>query len=58
MRCGPRNQFRVFYSVDERRKEVRILAIGVKERNELRIVTHEKFWNQLEPARLRKSTHK
>jgi hypothetical protein len=36
-RCGPDNRFRVFYEVDVAAQEVRILAIGVKERNRLLI---------------------
>ena len=32
---GPRNRFRVFYEVDRGRRQVRVLAIGVKERNRL-----------------------
>src|SRR6516162_3500173 len=35
LRCGPDNRFRVFYEVDVVAHEVRILAIGVKERNRL-----------------------
>jgi hypothetical protein len=35
LRFGPGNRFRVFYEVDEKRFEVRILAIGVKDRNRL-----------------------
>ena len=30
IRFGPNNQFRVFYQIDAERKEVRIVAIGVK----------------------------
>ena len=37
LRCGPDNRFRVFYEVDVAAQEVRILAIGVKERNRLLI---------------------
>ena len=37
LRCGPDNRFRVFYEVDVVAHEVRILAIGVKERNRLLI---------------------
>jgi len=37
LRFGPKNQFRVFYRVHEERREVYILAIGVKERNKLYI---------------------
>jgi len=35
LRCGPQNRFRIFYSVVEDRRQVRILAIGVKERERL-----------------------
>jgi hypothetical protein len=35
LRFGPRNRFRVFYEVDREQGQVRILAIGVKERNRL-----------------------
>jgi len=35
IRFGPGNQFRVFYRVDTTEREIRILAIGVKIRNEL-----------------------
>lgn len=35
LRCGPGNRFRVFYRVDEEQKAVRILAIGVKNRDRL-----------------------
>ena len=37
LRLGPRNRFRAFYEVDRERRQVRILAIGVKERNRLSI---------------------
>ena len=37
LRLGPDNRFRVFYQVDAERQEVRILAIGVKDRNRLLI---------------------
>ena len=37
IRFGPGNCFRVFYEVDERRRSVSILAIGVKERSRLRV---------------------
>lgn len=37
LRCGPRNRFRVFYEVDAAAREVRVLAIGVKERSRLLI---------------------
>ncbi|RME75357.1 MAG: addiction module toxin RelE [Chloroflexi bacterium] len=35
IRFGPNNRFRVFYRTDEAKQEVRILAVGVKKRNEL-----------------------
>jgi mRNA-degrading endonuclease RelE of RelBE toxin-antitoxin system len=35
LRLGPDNRFRVFYRVDAERRQVRILAIAVKERNRL-----------------------
>jgi mRNA-degrading endonuclease RelE of RelBE toxin-antitoxin system len=35
LRLGPDNRFRVFYRVDVERRQVRILAVGVKERNRL-----------------------
>src|SRR5437867_6435514 len=35
LRLGPDNRFRVFYRVDVERRQVRILAIGVKERERL-----------------------
>jgi hypothetical protein len=35
LRLGPHNRFRVFYRVDAEQRQVRILAIGVKERNRL-----------------------
>lgn len=37
LRFGPGNRFRVFYEVDRENQEVRILAIGVKERNRLTV---------------------
>jgi mRNA-degrading endonuclease RelE of RelBE toxin-antitoxin system len=37
LRFGPDNRFRVFYEVDVGSKEVRILAVGVKDRNRLLI---------------------
>jgi hypothetical protein len=37
LRLGPNNRFRVFYQVSEERREVRVLAIGVKDRNRLLI---------------------
>lgn len=35
IRFGPRNQFRVFYRTDLSQREIRILAIGIKRRNQL-----------------------
>lgn len=35
LRCGPHNQFRVFYEVELTEATVHILAIGVKGRNRL-----------------------
>ena len=37
LRCGPGNRFRVFYHVDRERRDVVVLAVGVKERNRLTI---------------------
>jgi len=37
LRCGPDNRFRVFYEVDATAREVRVLAVGVKDRNRLLI---------------------
>lgn len=37
LRLGPDNRFRVFYQVDPVSREVRVLAIGVKDRNRLLI---------------------
>jgi mRNA-degrading endonuclease RelE of RelBE toxin-antitoxin system len=42
LRCGPGNSFRVFYEVDRKQRFVRILAIGVKERNRL-LIGREEF---------------
>jgi hypothetical protein len=42
LRCGPDNRFRVFYDVDADAHEVRILAIGIKDRQRL-IVGEEEF---------------
>ena len=33
LRLGPDNRFRVFYQVNTETREVRVLAVGVKERN-------------------------
>src|SRR6266576_486898 len=35
LRCGPDNRFRVFYDVDAKSHEIRVLAIGVKDRHRL-----------------------
>jgi mRNA-degrading endonuclease RelE of RelBE toxin-antitoxin system len=35
LRCGPKNCFRVFYEVDSEEHTVRVLAIGLKVRNQL-----------------------
>jgi hypothetical protein len=35
LRCGPNNRFRVFYDVDIEALTVEILAIGLKDRNQL-----------------------
>jgi mRNA-degrading endonuclease RelE of RelBE toxin-antitoxin system len=37
LRLGPDNRFRVFYQVDNDTLKVRVLAIGVKDRNKLLI---------------------
>lgn len=37
LRLGPNNRFRVFYLVDEGGHQVKVVAIGVKERNRLTI---------------------
>ena len=37
LRFGPDNRFRVFYQVDGDKHEVRVLAVGVKERERLLI---------------------
>lgn len=37
LRCGGQNRFRVFYQIDYENAEIRILAIGVKDRNQLTI---------------------
>jgi mRNA-degrading endonuclease RelE of RelBE toxin-antitoxin system len=41
LRFGPTNRYRVFYEVDNRKKTVQILAIGVKEKNRLFIGREE-----------------
>jgi hypothetical protein len=35
LRFGPSNRFRVFYQIDRDSREVRIVAVGVKDRNHL-----------------------
>ncbi|HUG94358.1 MAG TPA: hypothetical protein VML55_26240 [Planctomycetaceae bacterium] len=35
LRLGPDNRFRVFYQVDAEARRVRVLAIGLKDRNRL-----------------------
>jgi hypothetical protein len=35
LRLGPDNRFRVFYQIDADNREVRVLAVGVKDRNRL-----------------------
>ena len=37
LRFGPDNRFRVFYRTDRERRQVYILAIGIKIRNRLRV---------------------
>jgi hypothetical protein len=37
LRFGPNSRFRVFYQIDRESREVRIVAIGVKDRNRLMI---------------------
>lgn len=41
LRCGVRNEFRVFYEVDVEARTVRILAVGVKRGTKLRIGREE-----------------
>lgn len=41
LRCGRDNRFRVFYEADSTTHEVRILAIGVKDRDRLLIAGEE-----------------
>jgi hypothetical protein len=41
LRLGPENRFRVFYQVNAERREVRVLAVGVKDRSRLFIGTEE-----------------
>jgi mRNA-degrading endonuclease RelE of RelBE toxin-antitoxin system len=35
LRCGPDNRFRVFYDGDSESQVIRVLAVGVKDRNRL-----------------------
>jgi mRNA-degrading endonuclease RelE of RelBE toxin-antitoxin system len=42
IRFGPNNRFRVFYEVDAETREVRVLAIGVKEGSRL-VIGGEEF---------------
>ncbi len=35
LRFGPSNRFRVFYQINQESREVRIVAVGVKDRNHL-----------------------
>ena len=44
LRFGPDNGFRVFYGIDEERREVQIQAIGVKEGNRLLVGREEAEW--------------
>jgi mRNA-degrading endonuclease RelE of RelBE toxin-antitoxin system len=37
LRFGPDNRFRVFYLVDTEKRQVRVLAVGVKDRSRLLI---------------------
>lgn len=41
LRIGPGNRFRVFYEIHYDDRSVRILAVGLKERNRLRIGQEE-----------------
>ena len=41
LRCGPNNRLRVFYSVDEKSRQVHVVAIGAKRGNQLRIGREE-----------------
>lgn len=42
LRLGPDNRFRVFYQINAESREVRILAVGVKDRNRL-VIGGEEF---------------
>jgi mRNA-degrading endonuclease RelE of RelBE toxin-antitoxin system len=37
LRCGPNNRFRVYYNIDPVNAAVNVLAIGVKDRNVVRV---------------------
>src|SRR3954468_13139485 len=41
LRLGPDNRFRVFYRVEAEERRVRILAIGMKERNRIYLAGEE-----------------
>jgi hypothetical protein len=41
LRFGPANRLRVLFRIDEAKRVVRILAIGIKERNRLLIAGEE-----------------
>ncbi len=41
LRLGPDNRFRVFYRVDAEQRQVRILAVALKERNRIFIAGEE-----------------
>ena len=41
IRFGPDNRFRVLYGIDEKKREVQIQAIGVKEGNRLLVADEE-----------------
>lgn len=41
LRLGPDNRFRVFYRVDAKQRQVRVLAIALKERNRLFLAGEE-----------------
>jgi len=42
LRLGPENRFRVFYQFNVQRREVRVLAVGIKDRNRL-VIGGEEF---------------
>lgn len=41
LRCGPKNQFRIYYDVDREQRVVSILAIGRKDRERIMIGEEE-----------------